>query len=166
MISGNTSSSLSIIAPNNNGNTNISVNESSVVSPPSNHDVKKIELEREQEFRFEVDFDKVLLVKLLEGTAECFGTELAQFQEYIFSGGKYGIFTWHHCILEVSGESQSSYISENPSMISYLNVHQILHNRRTEVATGNAKVSDSIGPRVGFFNLLKRSSKENIHLKR
>lgn len=40
--------------------------------------------------------------QLLTGTAELFGTELAQSQSYTFSGTKAAIYTWHGCTLEVS----------------------------------------------------------------
>lgn len=38
----------------------------------------------------------------MEGTAECFGTELVLDLDYIFTGTKSAIFTYHGCTLEVT----------------------------------------------------------------
>jgi len=42
-----------------------------------------------------------IIEKLLTGTGEIFGTELAQGIEYTLNGGKLAIFTWHGCSLQV-----------------------------------------------------------------
>ncbi|KAL4794498.1 hypothetical protein BDV19DRAFT_364693 [Aspergillus venezuelensis] len=65
--------------------------------PPST-----INLSPGSEWRFEVAFGTTVRVKLLTGTAELFGTELAPSQTYTFSGTKAAIYTWHGCTLEVS----------------------------------------------------------------
>ncbi|EEQ30858.1 pre-mRNA cleavage complex II protein Clp1 [Microsporum canis CBS 113480] len=63
-------------------------------------------LSKDSEWRFEVAFGNSVKVKLLSGTAELFGTELALSQTYTFSGTKAAIYTWHGCTLEVTeGES-------------------------------------------------------------
>ncbi|KAL4951117.1 hypothetical protein BDW69DRAFT_170740 [Aspergillus filifer] len=61
-----------------------------------------INLSPGSEWRFEVAFGTTVRVKLLTGTAELFGTELAPSQTYTFSGTKAAIYTWHGCTLEVS----------------------------------------------------------------
>ncbi|KAL4968738.1 cleavage polyadenylation factor subunit CLP1 [Aspergillus stella-maris] len=66
-------------------------------APPST-----INLSPGSEWRFEVAFGTTVRVKLLTGTAELFGTELAPSQTYTFSGTKAAIYTWHGCTLEVS----------------------------------------------------------------
>lgn len=40
--------------------------------------------------------------KLLKGTAEIFGTELAIGMSYDFTGRKVAVFSWHGCTLEIS----------------------------------------------------------------
>jgi polyribonucleotide 5'-hydroxyl-kinase len=59
-------------------------------------------LER-QEFRFELDEQQAIAIKLVSGTAECFGLELAVGVAYPFgSEAKAAIFTWTGCELEMS----------------------------------------------------------------
>ncbi|KAF2739107.1 pre-mRNA cleavage complex II protein-like protein Clp1 [Polyplosphaeria fusca] len=82
------------------------------------------------EYRFEVSFARTLTIKLLEGTAEYFGTELAPTQTYSFSGTKGAIFTWHGCRLEVSGEAESEYVAEETGMVAYANAHLALEGLR------------------------------------
>jgi polyribonucleotide 5'-hydroxyl-kinase len=113
------------------------------------------------------------LVQLLAGTAELFGTELAQSQTYTFSGTKAAIYTWQGCTLEIaSGETaavpnnngfgpggapnggmargygiggcQSEYVAEETPMVEYANVHFALETMRQEAEDGGVKD----GPRV------------------
>ncbi|RAK79911.1 cleavage polyadenylation factor subunit CLP1 [Aspergillus fijiensis CBS 313.89] len=75
-----------------------------VPAPPT-----QITVGKGSEWRFEVAFGTVVRVKLLTGTAELFGTELAPSQTYTFTGTKAAIYTWHGCMLEVSaGESYAT----------------------------------------------------------
>ncbi|KAL8703021.1 MAG: hypothetical protein Q9201_003797 [Fulgogasparrea decipioides] len=101
------------------------------------------EIQAETEWRFEVAFGSKIDVKLLSGTAEIFGTELAQKQIYTFSGAKAAIFTWHGCAIEVAGDCQVEYLAEETPMMSYANLHLALENSRDE-ATSTGRD----GPRV------------------
>ncbi|KAL1954361.1 hypothetical protein VTO42DRAFT_1227 [Malbranchea cinnamomea] len=124
----------------------------------------QISLTRGSEWRFEVAFGNTVRVKLLAGTAELFGTELAASQTYTFSGTKAAIYTWHGCTLEVSagdpvpiggagtapvppgpgsGGCQVDYTAEETPMADYANVHFALETMREE-----AKVAGRDGPRV------------------
>ncbi|KAI9376399.1 hypothetical protein BJX61DRAFT_538928 [Aspergillus egyptiacus] len=132
-----------------------------VPAPPS-----QINLSAGSEWRFEVAFGTTVRVKLLTGTAELFGTELAPSQTYTFSGTKAAIYTWHGCTLEVSagdavtgldgmtattttrgglgaGGCQSEYTAEETPMVEYANVHFALETLRAE-----AKANGKDGPRV------------------
>lgn len=53
------------------------------------------------EYRFEVDFGDTAVVKLLSGTAEVFGAELAPNRDYLFTGQKVAIFSFDSCIISV-----------------------------------------------------------------
>jgi polyribonucleotide 5'-hydroxyl-kinase len=97
----------------------------------------------QSEYRFEVSFNGRLTVKLTSGNAELFGSELAPHETYTFIGTKAAIFTWHGCILEISGDSESEYAAEETPMVSYVNVHFALEKMRDTAAAGGA-----IGPRV------------------
>ncbi|PGH04621.1 mRNA cleavage and polyadenylation factor Clp1 [Blastomyces parvus] len=128
-------------------------------APPVQHS-----LPRGSEWRFEVAYGRTVRVKLLAGTAELFGTELAASQTYTFSGTKAAIYTWHGCTLEVSagdpiaigglgsappppgsgsGGCQVEYIAEETPMAEYVNIHGALETMRDE-----AKASGREGPRV------------------
>ncbi|KAI9880611.1 MAG: Cleavage polyadenylation factor subunit clp1 [Pleopsidium flavum] len=101
------------------------------------------ELQKASEWRFEVAFGSNVEVKLLSGTAEIFGTELAPKQTYTFTGTKAAIYTWHGCRLEVSGDCQVEYTAEETPMASYANTHFALEKLRQQAtADGNE------GPRV------------------
>ncbi|MCJ1382280.1 Cleavage polyadenylation factor subunit clp1 [Xylographa soralifera] len=101
------------------------------------------ELSRGTEWRFEVAFGENVDVKLLSGTAEIFGTELALNQPYNFDGRKAAVYTWHGCRLEATGKCHIDYTAEETPMTSYVNTHFALENLRNA-----ALEEDSIGPRV------------------
>ena len=101
------------------------------------------ELSRETEWRFEVPYGSTVEVKLLSGTAELYGTELALNQVYSFRGCKSAIYTWHGCRIEVTGQCQVDYIAEETPMISYVNTHFALEDLRQLALENNA-----LGPRV------------------
>ncbi|EEH22663.2 hypothetical protein PABG_04874 [Paracoccidioides brasiliensis Pb03] len=139
--------------------TQATVEERSKPAAPVQHS-----LSRGSEWRFEVAFGQIVRVKLLAGTAELFGTELAASQTYTFSGTKAAIYTWHGCTLEVSagdpiaigglgstppspgsgsGGCQVEYIAEETPMAEYVNIHAALETMREE-----AKAAGCEGPRV------------------
>ncbi|MCJ1477644.1 Cleavage polyadenylation factor subunit clp1 [Lambiella insularis] len=95
------------------------------------------------EWRFEVAFGEDVEVKLLSGTAEIFGTELALNQTYVFNGRKAAVFSWHGCRLEVTGKCHVDYIAEETPMTTYINTHFALENLRSTAVEEN-----SLGPRV------------------
>lgn len=88
-----------------------------------------VELPGQNEWRFEVSFKNKATIKLIQGNAELFGTELAPGQEYEFSGQNVAIYSWFGCKIEYSGEI-SEYTSENTPMPVYANAHFALENLR------------------------------------
>ncbi|CAI5522639.1 unnamed protein product [Closterium sp. Naga37s-1] len=100
--------------------------------------VRQFRLERETELRVEVEWDAKLTVKLVSGTAEIFGSEIAVGQNVTFDGGeKLAVFTWHGCSLEVRGSPtlpDAMYAADETPMVSYLNLHAVLNVRRVEAA--------------------------------
>ncbi|CAI7819917.1 unnamed protein product [Closterium sp. NIES-53] len=100
--------------------------------------VRQFRLERETELRVEVEWDAKLAVKLVSGTAEIFGSEIAVGQNVAFDGGeKFAVFTWHGCSLEVRGSPtlpDAMYAADETPMVSYLNLHAVLNVRRVEAA--------------------------------
>lgn len=73
----------------------------------------------------------------MEGTAENFGTELAQDVDYIFTGIKSAIFSYHGCTLEVKRNNKEKEKERNlvqptqnkPFILGFRNISQ-LHRRR------------------------------------
>lgn len=95
------------------------------------------------EFRFEVAIKSTTTIKLIQGKAEIFGTELAFEVEYQFTGRKLAIFTWHGCKLECVGKNAVEYIGHETPMNAIINVHFALQQLRDKAAT-----QDLPGPRV------------------
>ncbi|KAH7353830.1 Clp1 protein [Plectosphaerella cucumerina] len=100
------------------------------------------------EWRFEVGFNSEIKVKLLSGTAEKDGTELAIQRPYRFSGVKTKILTLAGCELQVEGAPDDEFVAEfyNPvesPMNSYINLHFKLTALRQRAAAAGTE-----GPRV------------------
>ncbi|KAF8463804.1 Pre-mRNA cleavage complex II protein Clp1-domain-containing protein [Gautieria morchelliformis] len=94
-------------------------------------DVKEWRLESGTEYRFELDPDTSLAVKLVSGLAEVFGTELAVGKTFLFgSECKAAIFTWQGCTLEVIGRPSTEYVSEETPMVTYANLHLAFEQMR------------------------------------
>lgn len=100
-------------------------------------------MEPDHEFRFEVEFNNKVQIKLTRGTAEIFGTELAVGITYTFTGRKAAVYTWHGCTLEVKGTFLVEYTANETPMTSYLNTHLALEQLRHK-----AKMEHELGPRV------------------
>jgi polyribonucleotide 5'-hydroxyl-kinase len=99
-------------------------------------------LKGESEIRCEVTEENSLILKLLSGTAEIFGVEMAVNKEYTFFDENFAVFSWYGCVIESVGKSQI-YYSDSTPMISYVNTHAQLEAIR-DIALAN---SDR-GPRV------------------
>ncbi|KAL5379275.1 Cleavage polyadenylation factor subunit clp1 [Paraphaeosphaeria sporulosa] len=110
---------------------------------PTTSATRTQELSANTEYRFEVSFARSLAIKLVTGTAEYFGTELAPATTYNFSGAKGAVFTWHGCKLEIGGEAESEYVAEETQMMSAANAHFAL-----EALRERAHQTRDAGPRV------------------
>ncbi|KAF9971323.1 Cleavage polyadenylation factor subunit clp1 [Actinomortierella ambigua] len=106
-------------------------------------DSKEWVIEAESELRLEIDFNTKVKIRLLSGTGEIFGTELGTGIDYEFSGRKIAIFTWHGCKVLVQGTCSVEYLAEETPMVSYLNTHYALEQRRVKATRENGQ-----GPRV------------------
>lgn len=98
---------------------------------------------KERELRFEAGEEEIVIV-LLEGTAEMFGTELAPCIEYKFASQKGAVFTYKDgCVVRVTGTPTSCYVASETPMIKYCNLNAALERLRN-----SAKASFKRGPRV------------------
>ncbi|KAI1306916.1 Pre-mRNA cleavage complex II protein Clp1-domain-containing protein [Xylaria venustula] len=107
-------------------------------------------LEPYWEYRFEVPHGSSLTVKLVSGTAEKDGTELAPNTPYVFTATKSKINTWHGCTLEIAAPLSGTYdaytsepTADETPLVSYLNLHFKLESIRA-----TAQRSGQMGPRV------------------
>lgn len=128
-----------------------------------------IEIAPKSEWRFEVALDHSITVKVIEGIAEIFGTELSNDIEYTFSSTKRAIYSLDGCKLEYTGELNSEYISEETQMDSYINLFLALNNYRQTTGkaprvliiggkdsgkTSLSKILVSYSSRIGFEPML------------
>ncbi|KAK7609348.1 hypothetical protein BKA81DRAFT_391569 [Phyllosticta paracitricarpa] len=119
---------------------------------------RTIALSPKTEFRFEVSHSSTLSIKLTNGTAELFGTELAcnAKEPYIFRGYKGAVYTWHGCRLQVEGETESEYVAEETPMVEYANVGFAIEAMRSRVEAADnqqrgrttSSLDKPMGPRV------------------
>ncbi|KAM0261497.1 hypothetical protein ACHAQJ_002178 [Trichoderma viride] len=100
------------------------------------------------EWRFQVPTGTSLVLKVLAGTAEKDGVELALRNAYTFSGVKSKILTWHGCELEIEGRCDYDSVAEysNPAAnpaTSHINLHARLNDMRVDATRQRRE-----GPRV------------------
>lgn len=117
---------------------------------PSNAPPRTEELPPRSELRFEVSQHNPYTLRLLRGTAELFGTELAPSTNYVVPAGTKGaVFTWHGCAVEVQGECESEYVGqETDAMVEWMNVHGMLETMRDDAAAAGGGDDNAGGPRV------------------
>ncbi|KAF4376645.1 hypothetical protein F8388_025516 [Cannabis sativa] len=112
--------------------------------------VRQVKLDRESELRIEVGYDSSLRLRLLNGTAEIFGTELPPEIWLTFPPRlKFAVFTWYGATIEMDGSTETDYTADETPMISYVNVHAILDGRRNRAKASSSDGSSTVqGPRV------------------
>lgn len=87
------------------------------------------------ELRLEIGNEEVI-VELLEGSAEIFGTPLSMHKRYTLSPGfRAAIFTYRGALIELVGKTESVYIAQQTPMIIYLNTHAALESLRKTAET-------------------------------
>ncbi|XP_050383366.1 protein CLP1 homolog [Argentina anserina] len=118
----------------------------------SGSEIRQVKLERECELRIEVGNDAPLKLRLLNGTAEIFGTELPPEIWLTFPPRlKFAVFTWYGATVEMDGATETEYTADETPNISYVNVHAVLDARRNRAKTLSSDDPDSPqaqGPRV------------------
>ncbi|KAL6136428.1 hypothetical protein ACLB2K_061723 [Fragaria x ananassa] len=114
--------------------------------------IRQVKLERECELRIEVGNDAPLKLRVLNGTAEIFGTELPPEIWLTFPPRlKFAVFTWYGATIEMDGPTETDYTADETPNISYVNVHAVLDARRNRAKTLSSDDPDSPhaqGPRV------------------
>ncbi|GMI86935.1 CLP-similar protein 3 [Hibiscus trionum] len=116
----------------------------------STSSIKQVKLERESELRIEVGNETPLKLRLLNGSAEIFGSELAPETWLTFPPRvKFAVFTWYGATIEMDGGTETDYTADETPMVSYVNVHAVLEGRRNRAKASSPNDSEaSQGPRV------------------
>ncbi|KAL3831762.1 hypothetical protein ACJMK2_023469 [Sinanodonta woodiana] len=106
--------------------------------------VEEFKLEKDSEFRFELDEHSTVQLEVLDGMAEVFGTELVKARKYTFyKGAKVAVYTWHGCNIKLTGKTEVAYISKETPMVIYANMHAALEQMRVKAEKARVR-----GPRV------------------
>lgn len=120
------------------------LSSSSAAAAPSALIRRDWKLPREQELRCEVPETAALTIKLIMGTAEIFGVEMAPSREYAFKGQNLAVFTWYGCQLEtVASSGVELYQADTTPMTAYVNTHIQL-----EALRDVALAAEDNGPKV------------------
>ncbi|KAE9415058.1 hypothetical protein Angca_009012 [Angiostrongylus cantonensis] len=112
--------------------------------------VKEFTLKEDHELRFEVGNTEVVL-ELLQGRAEVFGTELEMHKKYAFpQNTRVAVFSWKGASVELIGPTTSAYVAEHTPMVIYLNTHAALEQLRqhTEEQASVDGTEIPKGPRI------------------
>jgi polyribonucleotide 5'-hydroxyl-kinase len=108
-----------------------------------------VKLERECELRVEASPDMPLRLRVLNGTAEIFGTEIPpEIWVTFHPRQKFAVFTWYGATIELDGPTETDYTADETPMISYVNVHAVLEGRRHRAKESPNDSDSSQGPRV------------------
>ncbi|KAF2861763.1 hypothetical protein K470DRAFT_214187 [Piedraia hortae CBS 480.64] len=91
----------------------------------------------QSEWRFEAAGASVYNIKLTNGHAELFGSELALNVLYNLAGHNGSIFAWQGCTMEIAGEAESEYCAqETDYALEWLNTHGLLEELREQPGDG------------------------------
>ncbi len=120
---------------------------------------ERFELEQDEELRIDVDpkGKELVMVELLSGVAEIFGTEMVIGTKYRFRhGAKFSVYTYHGCSVTVYGQNEEKlpYKSKEHQMIQYLNVHSGLEDLRT-AADGDGSKNGPVVMVIGLHDVGK-----------
>ncbi|GBM80353.1 Polyribonucleotide 5'-hydroxyl-kinase Clp1 [Araneus ventricosus] len=107
----------------------------------STDNIKTYELEVENELRVLVGGDySDVKVLLASGLAEIYGTEMELNKEYsLLPYSTISIFTWHGCVINVSGNPEAACVVKDSAMILNVILHAKLQERRLRAEMENKK---------------------------
>ncbi|KAL8498992.1 hypothetical protein ACS0TY_022086 [Phlomoides rotata] len=119
------------------------------VPPGGSKSARQVKLDKECELRVEVGPNNPVRLRLRNGTAEIYGTEIPpeiwlNFPDRV----KFAVFTWHGATIEIEGTTETDYTADETPMISYVNAHAVLDARRNRAKASPSDSDASQGPRV------------------
>lgn len=116
---------------------------------PAEQTFQEFILKEDNELRFEVGGTEDVLLELVDGKAEVFGSELIQHKKYAFPpGSRVAVFTWKKAELILIGKTESAYVAEQTPMVIYLNTHAALEQQRVHAESDLVQNEKSHGPTI------------------
>lgn len=115
---------------------------------PTASSTRTITLKPAWEWRFGVPTDRSVTVKLVSGTADKEGVELAPRTAYTLTGTRSSILTWTGCEVEVEGRCDDDFVAQyaHPAA-SPANAHLSLHSCLADMRAAAARLGRE-GPRI------------------
>ncbi|KAF8763501.1 polyribonucleotide 5'-hydroxyl-kinase Clp1-like [Argiope bruennichi] len=117
------------------------------------------ELKPENELRIVVGKNSDVKIELSSGLAEIYGSEMELNKKYFLSPNSFiAVFTWHGCVIKLSGKPEDAYIITNTQMILNVVLHASLEEHRLQAVAENKKgpVIFIVGPNDVNRNALCR----------
>ena len=86
--------------------------------------------------------------QLVTGVAEVYGTEMVIGKVYMLRATNIAVFSWKGGTVKLSGNAVGPYVAKETPMLSYVNVHAALDQRRAAAAAagGNGPRAMIVGP--------------------
>ncbi|KAF4506084.1 hypothetical protein G6O67_006204 [Ophiocordyceps sinensis] len=119
-----------------------------IPAQPTASSTRTITLKPAWEWRFGVPTDRSVTVKLVSGTADKEGVELAPRTAYTLTGTRSSILTWTGCEVEVEGRCDDDFVAQyaHPAA-SPANAHLSLHSCLADMRAAAARLGRE-GPRI------------------
>uniref|UniRef100_A0A9J2PY87 Protein CLP1 homolog n=2 Tax=Ascaris TaxID=6251 RepID=A0A9J2PY87_ASCLU len=118
-----------------------------VNNSPNEQNVQEFTLKEDNELRFEVASAGDVVLELIDGKAEVFGTELILNKKYSFHpGARVAVFTWKNAVVELIGKTESAYVAEQTPMVIYVNTHAALEQLREHAESLGMQKEEARGP--------------------
>ncbi|VDK17876.1 unnamed protein product [Anisakis simplex] len=117
------------------------------VNSPAEQNVQEFTLKEDNELRFEVASGSEVVLELIDGKGEIFGTELVLNKKYTFpQGSRVAVFTWSKATVELVGKTECAYVAEQTPMVIYLNTHAALEQLREHAESLGLQKEEARGP--------------------
>ncbi|CAI5445937.1 unnamed protein product [Caenorhabditis angaria] len=93
--------------------------------------VQEFKLREDSELRFAVGDEEDVVLELIEGYAEMFGTEITPNKKYTFPpSSRVAIYTYTQATIELFGKVSSHYVADDTPMVFYVNIHAAIEEVR------------------------------------
>ncbi|KAI9333142.1 Pre-mRNA cleavage complex II protein Clp1-domain-containing protein [Obelidium mucronatum] len=110
---------------------------------------REFQVAAQHELRLEVGPTGSVTLKLADGHAEVFGTELASGGEYVLGPlAQVAVFSYLGCVLRLRGATQSEYVGAETPVAAQLAAHAALEGVRADAAAFSTGATRLCGPRV------------------